>query len=146
MIGLFLLGCLLEESTNKTKYFPISIEGVELQAELALTEKQRAKGLMYRDELPKDHGMLFLFDTPNRYGFWMRSVEIPLDLGFFDSDGYLLEVRKLFPHDEGLVYSAGNRVLIAVEVNRGWYEANGIDIGAQIDMATLKSALKNNSD
>ncbi len=123
-------------------YFPISIGGCELQLQLALKPAEQQKGLMYRESLDNGHGMLFLFDRPDKRGFWMRNTRIPLDIGYFDSSGQLLEVHKLFPYDETAVNSRSREVLIAVETNRGWYAANGIQVGDRIDMSSLAFALE----
>jgi uncharacterized membrane protein (UPF0127 family) len=126
---------------NSQTYFPISIGGKDLQLQLALNPAEQQKGLMSRDSLAKDHGMLFLFEQPEQRSFWMRNTRIPLDIGYFDASGQLLEVHKLFPHDETPVPSSSRNVLIAVETNRGWYAANGVQAGARIDMPALQSAL-----
>ena len=97
---------------------------------------------MYRESLDNGHGMLFLFDRPDKRGFWMRNTRIPLDIGYFDSSGQLLEIHKLFPYDETAVNSRSSEVLIAVETNRGWYAANGIQVGDRIDMSSLAFALE----
>lgn len=123
-------------------YFPISVGGSELQLQLALKSAEQKKGLMYRESLDNDHGMLFLFDRPDKRGFWMRNTRIPLDIGYFDSSGQLLEIHKLFPYDETAVNSRSREVLIAVETNRGWYAANGIQVGDRIDMSSLAFALE----
>ena len=116
--------------------------GCELQLQLALKPAEQQKGLMYRESLDNDHGMLFLFDRPDKRVFWMRNTSIPLDIGYFDSSGQLLEVHKLFPYDETVVNSRSREVLIAVETNRGWYAANGIQVGDRIDMSSLAFALE----
>jgi uncharacterized membrane protein (UPF0127 family) len=123
-------------------YFPISIDGHTLQLQLALTPTEQQKGLMFRDSMAEDHGMLFLFDRPDARGFWMRNTRIPLDIGYFDASGQLLEVYKLFPYDETPVQSMSREVLIAIETNRGWYAANGVEPGARIDLPALQAALK----
>ena len=123
-------------------YFPISVGGSELQLQFALKPAEHQKGLMYRESLDNDHGMLFLFDRPDKRGFWMRNTRIPLDIGYFDSSGQLLEIHKLFPYDETAVNSRSREVLIAVETNRGWYAANGIQVGERIDMSSLVLALE----
>ena len=97
---------------------------------------------MYRESLDKDHGMLFLFEEPEMRGFWMRNTRIPLDIGYFDSSGLLLEVHKLFPFDETAVNSRSREVLIAVETNRGWYAANNIQVGDRIEMSSLAIAVE----
>lgn len=96
---------------------------------------------MHRESLDKGHGMLFLFDRPDKRGFWMRNTRIPLDIGYFDSNGRLLEVHKLFPFDETSVNSRSREVLIAVETNQGWFAANDIQVGDSIDMKSLVIAL-----
>lgn len=123
-------------------YFPISVGGSELQLQLALKPEEQQKGLMYRESLDNGHGMLFLFDRPDKRGFWMRNTRIPLDIGYFDSSGQLLEIHKLFPYDETAVNSRSREVLIAVETNQGWYDANGIQVGDRIDMSSLAFALE----
>ena len=130
------------EPVSSQTYFPISIGGSKLQLQLALKSAQQQKGLMYRESLDNDHGMLFLFDRPDKRGFWMKNTHIPLDIGYFDSNGQLLEIHKLFPYDETAVNSRSREVLIAVETNRGWYAANGIQVGDRIDMSSLAFALE----
>jgi|GEM_PF-79468 len=122
-------------------YFPVSVGGHELQLQLALTPAEQQKGLMSRDHLAEDHGMLFLFERPDRRGFWMHNTRIPLDIGYFDAGGQLVEVHKLFPYDETPVPSRSQEILIAVETNRGWYAAHGVKPGARIDLDDLRAAL-----
>ena len=130
------------EPANSETYFPISIGGSELQLQLALKPAEQQKGLMYRESLDNGRGMLFLFDLPGKRGFWMKNTRIPLDIGYFDSSGQLLEIHKLFPYDETTVNSRSREVLIAVETNRGWFAANGIQVGDRIDMSSLAFALE----
>lgn len=131
----------LEPATTDT-YFPIKVDGKELKLQLALIPAQHQRGLMYREELAPDHGMLFIFEKPDKRGFWMKNTRIPLDIGFFDSTGQLLDIHKLYPLDERSVPSATNTVLIAIETNRGWYSKNEVSPGAQIDLEDLREALK----
>ena len=146
VLGLAVAACLpvgapVEPASSET-YFPISIGGSELQLQLALKPAEQQKGLMYRESLNNDRGMLFLFDRPDKRGFWMKNTRIPLDIGYFDSSGQLLEIHKLFPYDETAVNSRTREVLIAVETNRGWYAANSIKVGDRIDMSSLALALE----
>lgn len=122
-------------------YFPIRIGEKTLQLQLALTPDEQRKGLMYRKELDEDHGMLFLSERPRQQGFWMQNTSLPLDIGYLDAGGRLVEIHKLFPFDESPVASRSREILIAIETNRGWYAANDIQPGAQLDMEALRSAL-----
>ncbi|MEO0510168.1 MAG: DUF192 domain-containing protein [Verrucomicrobiota bacterium] len=145
-LALTLLGCKADQSeptepSPAETYFPIQIGDVTLQLQLALTQPEQQKGLMFRDELATGHGMLFLFEKPEKRGFWMKNTRIPLDIGYFDSSGQLLEVYPLYPYDETSVPSRSDQILIAVETNRGWYKANGVAPEAFIDMDAVKKAV-----
>lgn len=122
-------------------YFPIGIGTKTLQLQLALTPPEHQQGLMFRESLPEDHGMLFLFPRPKPQSFWMQNTRIPLDIGYLDASGRLMEIHKLFPYDESPVASRSQEILIAIETNRGWYARNGVAPGAQLDMEALKAAI-----
>ena len=96
---------------------------------------------MHRNKLSKHHGMLFLFKQPGKRSFWMRNTYIPLDIAYFDSQGTLLEVHPLYPHNENPVYSHSKEVLIAVEMNQGWFLSKNIQPGAKLDLDSLKRAV-----
>ena len=146
-LALFLLfiGCAPQEPVSAPEssdiYFPISIAGKTLQLQLALTQSEQSKGLMHRNSMPTDHGMLFLFKQPAPRSFWMRNTLIPLDLAYFDTSGRLLEIHALYPYDENGVSSRSQEVLIAIETNRGWFARNKIVTGAQIDLEALSLSL-----
>jgi uncharacterized membrane protein (UPF0127 family) len=122
-------------------YYPIHIDGATAQLQLALTQSEQSKGLMHRDSMPDDHGMLFLFQQPGPLSFWMRNTRIPLDIGYFDASGKLVEIHSLYPYDENAVPSRSQELLIAVETNRGWFAANRITPGAQLDLDAIKTAV-----
>ena len=146
LAAILLLGCQPASEAlppaSSQSYFPISIGERELQLQLALTPEEQQKGLMFRDHLAEGHGMLFLFEKPAQRSFWMRQTRIPLDIGYFDSEGILIERYKLFPFDETPVRSKSSAILIAVETNQGWYERHDIKAGARIDLVALQTALE----
>ncbi len=129
-------------AVSEQTYFPISIDGHELQLQLALTSAEQKKGLMYREKLPEDHGMLFLFDYPDQRSFWMRNTSIPLDIAYFDGNGRLKEIHPLYPFDDTSVMSRCHEILMAVETNQEWFAQKGIKTGALIDLEDLNSALR----
>ena len=130
-----------KEPASPDTYFPIGFGGKTLYLQLAITPAEQQKGLMFRKELATDHGMLFLSQQPRPQGFWMKNTSLPLDIGYLDAGGSLVEVHKLFPFDETPVASRSQKILIAVETNRGWYTKNDIKPGAQLEMEALKAAL-----
>ncbi len=123
-------------------YFPIAIGSSTLQLQLALTPAEHQKGLMFRESLPPDHGMLFLFPQPKQQSFWMKNTMLPLDIGYLDASGRLLEIHQLFPYDESGVTSRSSQILIAIETNRDWYARNGVATGARLDLSALKAAIR----
>ena len=141
-IAVFLANC--KEGTNSQNYsfedyFPLSIEQNIFFAQIAISEEELSHGLMFRNSLDKNHGMLFAFDTPRGMSFWMKNVPIPLDIGYFDSDGRLIEIRQLYPYDEKPVFSKSHTIQYALEMNQGWYHLNNIKTGNYIN---LKKVLK----
>lgn len=71
--------------------------GITIQAEIADTPQKRATGLMYRDHLKKDHGMLFIFDQPQAWTFWMKNTKIALDLIWLDGKKRVIHIERNIP-------------------------------------------------
>src|SRR5271166_631086 len=105
---------------------------VTLTAELADTESKKERGLMFRQSLPENSGMLFIFDPPTQAAFWMKNTRIPLSIAFIDNQGRILEIRSMKPFDETLIWSVSNAVAYALEVNEGWFDRHGIQMGTRI--------------
>ena len=110
---------------------------VALSVEVAATESDRARGLMYRPWLTDGQGMLFLFPQPATAGFWMENTVIPLDIAFIDGAGRVVSIRHGLPLDLTVLYPAGPYAA-ALEVNAGWFERSGIGANAFVQLpATL---------
>jgi uncharacterized membrane protein (UPF0127 family) len=105
----------------------------EITVEQATTDEQIETGLMFRKEMGADEGMLFVFEDPHRPAFWMRNTVLPLSCAYIDSTGAILELHDLKPLDETPVVAAPtSRVQYVLEMNRGWFQTNRIDVGASI--------------
>jgi uncharacterized protein len=100
---------------------------------VADTPQVSENGLMFRDSLPEDRGMLFVFEQPKTASFWMRNTKIPLSIAYVDSTGKILEIESMKPFDETVVPSVSDQVSYALEVNQGWFGRHGIAPGAKID-------------
>lgn len=86
---LFLLGCNSSKPSDKVCF------GREcFDVELAITQNEHNKGLMYREHLDKDKGMLFIFEEPGEYNFWMKNTLIPLDIIWIDENKEVIFITK----------------------------------------------------
>ena len=121
------------------EYFSLSIEDNDFFVQIAVTPEELSQGLMFRNNLDKNHGMLFVFDYPKRVSFWMKNVPIPLDIGYFDYNGRLIEIYSLYPYDEKPVFSKSHTIQYALEMNHDWYQRNEIKTGSYMN---LEKALK----
>ena len=75
----------------------VELKGERFSVELAQTQEKQALGLMFRDSLPDDHGMLFIFPREARRSFWMKNCRIPLDIFYFDGNLALVSVSESTP-------------------------------------------------
>jgi hypothetical protein len=100
--------------------------------EMATTEADREKGLMFRKELPEGRGMLFDFDREQEVGFWMQNTYIPLDMIFIQGDGRILRIEESTqPLSTKLIPSNGP-VRAVLEVIGGTAEKLGIAPGDRV--------------
>ena len=99
-----------------------------LTVELAITEPQRMQGLMYREKLGPNDGMLFVFDAPEYQSMWMKNTLVPLSVAFLAPDGTILNVEDMEPQTLNPHISAGP-ALYALEMNKGWFAAHGLKPG-----------------
>lgn len=105
---------------------------VRFSVELADTPETRARGLMYREELPRSSGMLFIYDTPQRATFWMENTPLPLDMLFFDETGVLAGVHENAEPFSRDVIDGGDGIRYVLEINGGMAGMLGIAPGAEL--------------
>lgn len=97
--------------------------------ELADSDERRAYGLMHRDAMPPDHGMIFDFKADQPVAMWMRNTRLPLDMLFIARDGKVVNIReRAVPFDETSIYSDGP-VRSVLELNGGTVSRLGIKPG-----------------
>lgn len=112
--------------------------GVELQVEVARTFAQRQQGLMNRNHLDENAGMLFIFNHPHKLSFWMKNTYIPLSIAYIDKNKVIKEIYAMEPQvmmhkDQNLTnYPSHCACLYALEVNQGWFRKNKIEVGDKI--------------
>jgi uncharacterized membrane protein (UPF0127 family) len=104
-----------------------------VNVEIAATFNQRQQGLMLRQSLEEDRGMLFLFRGDVPYGFWMKNTYIPLDIAYISADGTVLEIVHGKPLDETIL-TPHQRYRYVLEVNDGWFERHNLGPGAHVTL------------
>ncbi len=108
-------------------------EGVELTVELARTSGERSRGLMLREELAEDGGMLFVYVEDTGAGFWMKDTLIPLSVAFIAADGTILDIQDMEPLSTEL-HRPPEPYRYGLEVNQGWFQQNGFDVGDRVEI------------
>jgi uncharacterized membrane protein (UPF0127 family) len=104
------------------------INGSSINVERADDHAARQLGLMYRNFLPTDSGMLFSFPNSEERSFWMKNTYIPLSIAYLDSEGTILNIEDMEPHNMLGIPSAGP-AMFALEANKGWFTDKGITVG-----------------
>ena len=105
----------------------------EIDVEIADNEEKRHIGLMFRDKMEENQGMLFIFPTEEQQAFYMKNTIIPLDIIFINSKKQIVKIHKYTtPYSEKDLLS-GKPVLYVVEVNAGFTDKYNIKEGDYID-------------
>jgi uncharacterized membrane protein (UPF0127 family) len=100
--------------------------------EIADTAEERARGLMFRENLPQSSGMLFLYEHPQPLSFWMKNTLIELDMIFLDSSGTVQTIHHRAQPGDLQPKSGGADLIAVLEINGGLAQALGISAGSQI--------------
>ncbi len=131
LILICLFGC---NNTNDIIY----INNNEIKVEIADTQLEQQQGLMNREYLEEDSGMLFIFTEEEEKSFWMKNTLIPLDIIFIGEDYLINDIYSVSPceTDECELFSAD--AMYVLEVNKGYSEENNINIGDFVDLSLIQ--------
>ena len=117
-----------------------------ISVEIVYTDKDRGKGLMNRKKLEPDSGMIFVFPYDRKLSFWMKNTSIPLSIAYISSDSVIKEIKDMTPFSLAPVNSK-NSVRFALEVEKGYFEKNGIKEGDRLIFSdTILQALEKAED
>jgi uncharacterized membrane protein (UPF0127 family) len=105
--------------------------------EIADDDSEQQWGLMARESMPADHGMIFVFPEESRRAFWMKNTLIPLDIVYVAESGRVVSVKQMQPRDETPVPSDGP-AMYAIELNQGAAARAGIKAG---DVLTIPNEI-----
>ncbi len=112
--------------------YSLRIKNHEIRAEVANTEESRRRGLMFRDKLGDNSGMVFSYPESSVNAMWMKNTRIPLSVAFIDRNGRILNIENMEPFSEQAHVSAGEAAY-ALEMKRGWFKKRGIKIGDRVE-------------
>ncbi len=142
------IGCNKEEPARTPNRLPaletvkFELNGTPVEIEIAYTIAESTQGLMYRDSMPDDHGMLFVYSEPRFMGFWMKNTKIPLSIAFIRDDLIVSNIKDMKPHhgqfDPTERYESKYQCLYALEMNQGWFVKHGIKAGDKIELPLEK--------
>lgn len=99
------------------------------EIEIARKPSQQARGLMFRERMAADAGMLFIYDPPREISMWMKNTLIPLDMIFIDRDGTIIRIEKRTVPGSLVPISSGKTARAVLEVNGGMTDRLGIAPG-----------------
>ncbi|MEO1092420.1 MAG: DUF192 domain-containing protein [Pseudomonadota bacterium] len=108
------------------------------RAEVAATPAERNRGLMFREHMDQDAGMVFLFDPPQRAAFWMKNTLIPLDMLFLDRAGQIVFIAANTEPLSETSHGPAVPVSAVLEINGGLSERLGIDVGDTVRSPALR--------
>lgn len=113
----------------------VEIAGQRYNVEIAATQQALQKGLMFREHLPRDRGMLFIFDQEYPLAFWMKNTRIPLDILYFNREGILVDQKRHVPPckaDPCPTYQSASPAQYVLELNAGEAERLHLENGAKL--------------
>ena len=149
VIGFFIVNNFISKEP-KVEYYTFTKEGeltftdslgtlkTKIDLEIADTEYERELGLMNRNEMKEDQGMLFIFPDDNMRSFWMRNTLISLDMIFIDAQKKIITIHKNTKILSDQSYPSTQSAMYVVEVLAGFTDRHNIQVGDKIDWMGIK--------
>lgn len=112
--------------------------GKVLRVELMVKDEDRAMGVMFRPSLPRDRGLLFVFDRPDFHGLWMKNCRFPIDMVWLDEEKRVVHLAEAVPPckaDPCPVYVPLRRASYVIELNAGQARREKAVVGASVSFA-----------
>jgi len=116
----------------------VTPEGQVISVELAITPEEQSKGLMFRENLDENSGMIFIYRSPRQMGFWMKNTLIPLDIVYIDPSGTIVDIQTMEPcppeEQRCPSYPSAQQAQYALEINAGKAAEWGLEPGDQLTL------------
>ncbi len=115
----------------------ITIGAKSFEVEVASTPDQHERGLMFRQSLKNDEGMLFIFEEEAPRSFWMKNTLIDLSIGYFNKKGILIDIQEMktgkgIPDLQLPSYPSAGPAMYALEMRKGWFDEHKIKLGTKL--------------
>jgi uncharacterized membrane protein (UPF0127 family) len=124
-----------ETNTSVPLLRRVSVNGTYVRVHVADTEEARSRGLSGTQNLAPDEGMLFVFDKPGIYSFWMKDMLIPIDIIWIDENGVIVKIaHEVQPESYPNAFTPENEALYVLEVVSGFSEIYNIEVGQKVDL------------
>ena len=113
----------------------------KFNVEIADDGAERAQGLMNREKMSRNAGMLFVYERPQKVAFWMRNTLIPLDMLFIDETGRVVLIHEnAVPLDETAI-PGGDNIQYVLEINGGMASLLGISVGSEVQHPSIRTEM-----
>lgn len=120
-----------DKLTSKLRTIPVKVGAHALRVEVADSDESRSRGLMFRQAMGRNDGMLFIFEDPGYHSMWMQNTYIPLSVAFIDADGRILNILDMQPKTQD-THTAAGPARYAIETNLGWFAEKKIKPGDKV--------------
>jgi uncharacterized membrane protein (UPF0127 family) len=119
--------------SSSTNFITGSFGGISMQLELAESVTAQEKGLGGRTNVPDGYGMLFVFPVAGDYGFWMKDMEVPIDMFWLDDNGHVITIKEnVSPDSYPDVFYPTSDARYVLETKAGFASEHGIVIGSML--------------
>ena len=130
LIILFLIASIsLTYSQDSLETITIKCGGADLTVEIAADVGSRDRGLMHRESLPDNTGMLFVYKKKMYGRLWMKNTLVPLSAAFIDKDGRILQIIQMKKTNSTKIYRSKEKMKYVIEAPLGWFSKNGVMVG-----------------
>ena len=131
LLTAFLTGSLPAGAQEKLPVTTLTIGIHLIQAEVAIRDEERAQGLMFREKMGQNEGMVFRFNSPNQVCMWMKNTLLPLSVAFIDDAGSITNIEEMEPQTLE-AHCASKPARYALEMNQAWFKKKNIKAGSKI--------------
>lgn len=131
ILAIFFVFLLSAPASAEMPVSQLKISGHTISAEVANTHDTRSQGLMFRQSMGENSGMLFVFSYTGQHSMWMMNTDIPLSVAFLDEKGVILNIADMVPNAK-TVHSSAGAAKYALEMNLGWFKKRNIAAGKRV--------------